>query len=199
MYNLTVTAIMKTVYLIFALLFVEKCLAQIPIGFKAGVNLNQIIHRDMPSNIGEERKSYVTSYHVGIFTRLKLSEKFTFTPELQFVEKGGELNSYNGLKIKLHYIELPLLVSYSPVKWLSIEGGGSIGLNIGNDGYNDKLYRSTDIGALGGLRFNLTKKLSLLSRYYYGVAPIEKFTLSFGDELKAYNENLFFSLSYYLK
>jgi hypothetical protein len=99
--------------------------AQIPIGFKAGINLNQIVHRNIPPSIGEERRSYVTSFHVGAFTKIKLTDKFNLIPELQFIQKEAFVNSFS--KIKLSYIEIPVASSYSPIRWLSIESGGARG------------------------------------------------------------------------
>ncbi len=174
---------------------------QIPLGFKAGINSNKITSRDVPFDYSYSLKSAI-SFQVGIFTKLKLSNKFNFIPELQFIQKCGKSQN-SDFTTKLSYLEFPLLISYQPLAWLSIEAGPSIGFNVG---HNTNLLTSTDVGGIGGFRFNLTSKWSIITHYYYGMSPIGK--INFNDDpsspivyedVKIYNQNIQFSVAYYLK
>jgi hypothetical protein len=174
--------------------------AQIPLGFKAGINTNKIVVRNTTVPNGDSDAG--VSFHLGVFSKLKLSDKFHFIPEVQFIQK--QQTNYGG-KFRLSYIELPLLISYRPVPPISIEAGPSFGLNIGSSLSAD-VYKKADIGVVGGLRFNLTSKWSLLARYYYGVTPIEKIYITFNPsgslppiDMKFYNQTFQFSVAYYLK
>ncbi|HEY9049650.1 MAG TPA: porin family protein [Ohtaekwangia sp.] len=186
---------MKKILLAIGILSGFYSYAQIPLGFKAGVNVNTIgIRHKQNEALGFD--SY-TSFHVGVFTKLKFSNKFTFIPELQFIEKGA------GGGVKLGYIEAPLVLSYQPIALLNIEAGPSIGVNVSNNTILD--YNKTDFGAIGGLRFNLTPKWSLLGRYYYGISNLDKVYFNAGPNGVAqgwtalYNRNFQFSVAYYLR
>jgi hypothetical protein len=191
----------RTVLFLYMTFIVAIAHAQIPLGFKAGINTNKIVVRDAAGQFDDDSDIGV-SFHLGVYTKLKLSDKFNFIPELQFIQKQSKSSSGN---IRLNYIELPLLISYQPIQWLNIEAGPSLGLNIGSNLYAD-VYESVDGGINGGLRFNLTPKWSILGRYYYGVTPIEKIYFTMGPVgtpppavIKFYNETLQFSVAYYLK
>jgi hypothetical protein len=175
--------------------------AQIPLGFKAGINSNKIASRNVPFDYSYSLKSAI-SFHVGVFTKLKLSNKLNFIPELQFIQKSGKSHN-SDFTTKLSYLELPLLISYQPLAWLSIEAGPSIGFNVG---HNTNLLTSTDAGGIGGFRFNLTSKWSIITHYYYGMSPIGKIHFTSDpsspivyEDAKIYNQTIQFSLAYYLK
>ena len=197
---------MKRILLtVFTLFVVFANYAQIPLGFKAGINSNKIASRNVPFDYSYSLKSAI-SFHVGVFTKLKLSNKLNFIPELRFIQKCGKPNSPNSnFTMKLSYIEFPLLISYQPLAWLSIEAGPSVGFNIGDNTNNDS-YNLTDAGGIGGFRFNLTPKWSIITHYYYGMSPIGKFYFNSGpnsvlpaEEVKIYNQNIQLSVAYYLK
>jgi hypothetical protein len=187
---------MLVIFLFFTVVVTQ---AQIPLGFKAGININNIYVR--PES-GGEFDGPVTSFQAGIFTKIKIVNKLSVIPELQFIQKqaGSSASRY-----KLSYIELPILVSYRPVNFLAIEAGVSVGLIVHTNLVVDA-FDQTDGGLLGGLQFYLTRKLSLSGRYYYGLLPIDKVVFTAGptgpifpNTFKFYNQNLQFSLHYYLK
>jgi hypothetical protein len=99
---------------------------------------------------------------------------------------------------------LPLLISYKPISLLAIEAGPSFGVKIKESTYIS-LYESTDIGAVGGLRFNLTSKWSVVGRYYYGITSVKDIKYNSGpnqgpvEKVSTYNRNFQFSIAYYLK
>lgn len=162
---------------------------QIPLGFKVGVNINQMELRGAPSALSTEGFATKTSFHAGIFTKIELSPKFNLIPELQYIDKKS---SY-----ELRYIELPLLLSYSPLSWVSIEAGGSFGFNV-HRSVGIFAFDDPDGGVLGGLRFSY-RQWSLLARYYYGLTSIEDIYLSIGPGMTTHNKNTQFSIAYCLK
>jgi hypothetical protein len=200
----TIFVMKKMLLPILLMICVSGC-SQIPLGFKAGVNVSKIVMEDVPKGSVEEDYSSVASFHVGIFSKLRLSNKFDFIPELQYIRKGYHYKStYSEGDIRLDYIELPLLISYTPISLLAIEAGPSAGIKVKESTYI-KLYESTDVGVVGGLRFNLTSKWSALARYYYGITSVNDIYFNSGpnqgpvEKVSTYNRNLQFSIAYYLK
>jgi hypothetical protein len=176
-------------------------ISQIPLGFKVGVNTNTIVVRGVSSEYWDNSDPGI-SFHLGVFTKLKLSNKLNFIPEVQFIQKLSDFSSGN---FKLNYIELPLFISYEPIQWLNVEAGPSLGLNVSSNLHGD-VYKKPDAGVIAGLRFNLTSKWSLLGRYYYGVTPIEEAYFTRPQQspprpetFKFYNETFQLSVAYYLK
>ena len=179
--------------------------SQIPLGFKAGVNVNEIAMTNVSKDFMDQAYSSITSFHIGVFSKLTLSDKFDFIPELQYIRKGYDYKpSYGKGEIRLDYIELPLLISYKPISLLAIEAGPSIGIKIKENTSFD-LYKSTDVGVVGGLRFNLTSKWSVIGRYYYGITSVYDIYFNPGpnqgavENISTYNRNLQLSIAYYLK
>lgn len=50
-----------------------------------------------------------TSFNAGVFAMLPISERFSLTPGLYYVEKGA-VHPQDDLALKLNYLEIPLLV-----------------------------------------------------------------------------------------
>ena len=106
---------MKNLLLAIFLVVCVSGYSQIPLGFKAGVNVGQIVMKGVPDDFDEDY-SPIASFHVGVFSELRLSDQFDFIPELQYIRKGYHYkSSYSDGNIRLDYIELPLLISYKPI------------------------------------------------------------------------------------
>lgn len=183
-------------FFILALLSVDAA-AQIPLGFKVGVNFNRGVIREHGDVYHDWQLRSETGYHLGVFTRLKLSNKISFVPELQFAKKRA-FDMQDGSKSYHMYLEMPLLFSYQPVSWISIQAGGSLGLNLYE--IPEATFKKYDAGLLGGLQFNLTKKFSVGARYFYGLIPFSTVRFA-GTNVKFgyFNEDMYLYLSYYLK
>ena len=195
---------MKNLLLAFFLIVCVSGYSQNPLVFKEGVNINEIVMKNVSKDFMYQTSS-ITSFHIGVFSKLRLSDKFDFIPELQYIRKGYDYKpSYGKGEIRLDYIELPLLISYKPISLLAIEAGPSIGIKIKENTSFD-LYKSTDVGVVGGLRFNLTSKWSVIGRYYYGITSVYDIYFNPGpnqgpvENISTYNRNLQFSIAYYLK
>jgi hypothetical protein len=55
--------------------------------------MSQIVMKDLPDGSIEDDYSSTTSFHVGVFSKLRLSDKFDFIPELQYIRKGYHYKS----------------------------------------------------------------------------------------------------------
>ena len=174
-------------------------------GIKAGVNVNDIyIVTDQPSI--RDMIHPTTSFHGGLYGQLSMGRKFSFIPELQFIQKGFLIrNPVSEVKYRINYIEIPLLISYSVFKYLNIDVGQVNGFKISarakiGDDKRDitDSYYTYDFGLTGGVRVNFNKRISLSSRYVWSLNAMSKSPLGF-YVYKESNRNLLFSLTYLLK
>lgn len=206
--------IRKTILTVFLIFPFTLAMSQISFGVKGGMNLNRLVITNLPDHVEYNTKS-LFSYHAGVFSNIKLSDKFSLIPELQFIQKGYKvIDNYatpsDEARYKINYLEMPVMISYTPVKLLSIELGPTAGLNLGtrvvsDAGSNsiDDLFEDFEFGLTGGLRFNLNEKFSITGRYYYGLSTIMEpfFTEDgiTGEMSKMYNHNIQCALYYVLK
>lgn len=175
---------------------------QLALSLKAGVNVSDMVVRNSASRYSSGYKSG-TSFHVGVFTKFKLSERFNLIPDLQFIQKKSSIDNATSSKIKLSYIELPCIFSYQLVPWLAVEAGPSVAFKVG-DNTVTKYFNSIDAGANAGLRFSLNNNWSFLTRYYYGLITVDKtyrtsVPTGTGDMMRLYNQNLQFAVAYFLE
>ncbi len=204
----------KTILTVFLIFPFTLAMSQVSFGVKGGMNLNHLVITNLPDQVEYDTKALL-SYHAGVFSNIKLSDKFSVIPELQFIQKGYKMidnyatPSYEA-NHKINYLELPLMISYTPVKLLSIELGPTAGLSMGTKVVSDAgsnsindLYEDFEFGLTGGLRFNLNEKFSITGRYYYGLSTIMEtfFTEDgiTGETSKMYNHNVQCALYYVLK
>jgi Outer membrane protein beta-barrel domain len=179
-------------------------------GFTAGAGISGIAKTH---NIGVafEQRKVVPDFFAGIAANLIISNDFSFRPELYF-EKKGWISNYNNLminlrddqpyfeigdsilnsdKVKLNYLKLPLIFSFSLPQVvdgkLSIEFGpyiayaisgsysSSYGNNTGSSVYNFKT-NIADTDSRTGVKF---------SHYDYGLNFRMGYELSFGIMIHA--------------
>jgi Outer membrane protein beta-barrel domain len=118
---------MKTKFLVPLLalvLFSVTAMAQrtpfLQAGIKAGVNFTKV---DGKSFSDEFRYGY----HLGGFVQIKLAEKWQLQPEVLFNQYNTRvdttlsdvIHTENFKNVTLNYLSIPLLLSYSPTKFLS--------------------------------------------------------------------------------
>lgn len=185
------------------ILFSHSVFGQLSWGAKAGVNFNKIVYADLPENF-EDESSVSVGYHFGVWGDVTISNKFSLIFELLFSQRGEKMPDY---RINLNYLEVPIIVSYSPVKKLAIEAGPDVAFKLsamakGDDTKNKlDLYNAVDFGLTAGARFNITERIDIVGRYYYGLIAIEE--INFRDmnnnpvgDGREYNRNAQVSFSY---
>ena len=143
----------------------------------------------------------------GSFVKLNFNEKISLNIELYYIAKGAVLNEeypdgavYQIFKTKLHYIEMPVLFCYKPIKQLSLSAGAAPSYLFkeklfGNGAEISKeLYEMNnfDLGVMGQLEFIFSDKFSVGIRYSYSMLSIRK-------DVNWYNNNLSIALRYTIK
>lgn len=155
-------------------------------GVKGGVNFSNLYTEDVDDN------NVLTSFNVGLFATMQITNFLAIQPELLYSRKGAELvydNAFaNGTaKFKLNYIEVPVLVKINVTKNLNIHAGpyfaylidADIKNESSNGGFdfeenieNDDLNKF-DYGLSGGLGLDFDT-IGFGVRYNYGLATVGK-------------------------
>jgi hypothetical protein len=137
--------------------------AQVSFGVKFGGNVNGLLDRTSGSLVysaNKEELSYGSGFHVGFYSRFSKG-KLSFIPEIQYSKRNISNSSYN-------LIELPLLLNYRISKFIEIDGGGSIDYLFSSFPFEKEI----NLGVLGGLRLNISRSISILTRYSYGLTSM---------------------------
>ncbi|MFV7235983.1 MULTISPECIES: porin family protein [Flavobacterium] len=181
---------------VFALTNAQK----VNFGAKAGLNVANLTGYFPDS-------SPLIGFNAGIFTEIKITDKFAVQPELLFSTQGNKMKipvldassvflySYDG-KWNLSYLNLPVMAKYYILDKLSIEAGPQIGLllsakakyssdralpslNTSTSEYDIKNYlKSIDLGLNFGAVYDVSKNLSVNFRYNLGLANINNEPMS---------------------
>ncbi|MGA2822466.1 MAG: porin family protein [Bacteroidales bacterium] len=146
-------------------------------GVMIGGNVSQV---DGDTYIGYHKFGYLG----GAYVFLKLSPHSSFQMELEYIQKGSKrnadsvTNAGNTYKLRLHYIEIPLLYQYTFKRRFYFEAGPAADISIGSlELINDQVPPTTvplrpvtlagifGFGICAGshLRFNFRYNYSLMS------------------------------------
>lgn len=196
---------------LFCLLFIAisfQSIGQFSIGAKAGFNINNIASSISAGDVYQNN----IGFHVGIFVHIPIDSKFSLIPEVQYIQKGADAVFSNGLsrsteRINLNYIELPILLSYSPIKQINIDIGPNFALMTSSNATGvfsnanlDEIYSNLDFSISGGVRWGVGNKISIIGRYNCGFSELaENYSVvANGKTTKAtyYNRTIQFGLSY---
>jgi hypothetical protein len=189
--------------------------AQVSFGVKGGLNLSNIaIKNSMEDFLNEENVKSSVGFHGGVYVQVHLSDKLLLIPELQYTKRGYTYNENNPLpksRVNLNYLELPVLLSYSPIEWLGIELGPNAAYIVsatikanGSSRSVSEAYDKIDFSIAGGVRIKINEKISAIGRYNYGLTTVDE--IKFRDQnnvslgsMKTYHRNIQFGMSYKLK
>ena len=120
---------------------------------------------------------------IGGVAALPMGKRVSFRPELLFVQKGWQRTRSDGYalyKVKLNYIDLPLMFRVTPASngWF-LETGPQVGFMLGYPNEergshidNSKVYHSFEVGAAAGVGYQLANGLSFGVRYNGGITNI---------------------------
>jgi hypothetical protein len=179
-------------------------------GMKAGLN----IANANASGDGAPSSKSLIGLNAGLFMEIKLNSKFSIQPEALYSQQGIQFdqnvffegNLYNtSNKIKLSYINIPLMVKYYADKNFYIEAGPQLGFltkaefeikvdgQTGTENIKDS-YKSTDIGINFGIGYDISNKIVVSSRYNRGLA--NALVTTTGDNSKFVNSVFSFSIGY---
>jgi hypothetical protein len=170
---------------------------EVKFGVKAGVNFSSLT--------GDvEDVSASTGLHVGGLVELKLTDKFSIQPEVLYSMQGAEesetysetvfgttVTYKEEAKIKLGYINVPIVAKYYVTEGLSLELGPQIGFLVNAESeYTSSASgggmsesesetidikdstKSVDFGLVGGVAYDLPMGLFFQGRYNLGLSDI---------------------------
>ncbi|MEO7977724.1 porin family protein [Flavobacterium sp.] len=173
-------------------------------GIKGGLNMSNLYTDDA------DDENVLFGFNAGAYATLPVSDFVAIQPELLFTTRGSELEYNNVLaqgnvKLKLNYIELPLLVRVNITKNFNIHAGGYASYMVSakstgdgdfefEDQYDTDDFNKFDAGLAGGIGVDFSP-LSVGLRYNYGLTTIVK---DGDDSSDLKNSNLSLYLSYKL-
>jgi hypothetical protein len=150
--------------------------AQIAAGVKAGVNFASLSGFSGDSRI---------SVHGGLFLNHAINKNWSIQPELLYSGEGQRYIS-DGFErtIALEYVQIPLMIQYSPINQLYFEVGPQLGLlasardkgtvegtdfNVKND------FANTQVGLNVGVGIKAGYSLGFYGRYSFGLTDVSYF------------------------
>jgi hypothetical protein len=150
-------------------LILRPVVAQVSYGVKGGLNLSDVVTETIPASLGSSfsQSETLVGFYLGAFAIVKLNNRLNLIPELQYTQRGL---GYPDRVIRINYLELPLIVSYS-IKSLAFDFGPNISYRLSS---TVDFYKDFDFGLTGGMRLNFAKKFFVIARYYYGITAISR-------------------------
>ncbi len=146
------------------------------IGIKGGASVNKITGKSF-------NNQFSFGYHIGGFATIKISEKIGIQPEVLINQtnvdtssKFSDIYAFNKVNgVKLNQLSIPLLLNYSPNKFVSFQVGPQYSILMNKNKTfiaNGKgAFKTGDFSMLGGLQLNITK-IRVYVRYAVGLSNL---------------------------
>ncbi len=157
--------------------FAQKKTSGFHLGLKAGANIFKVDGRSF-------KEEFKFGYNAGAFVQIPIGAKWELQPELLWNQTnyrtGNSFSSLypegkNDVEGKLNYVSIPILLTYKPVKILSLQVGPQFGILASQDkdllGETKEAFKSGDFSLLGGAQVNLGS-LRVGARYVVGLSNI---------------------------
>ena len=158
-------------------------------GIKGGLNFTNMYIDD----VGDEKMK--VGWHIGVFTKLPLTEGVSLQPELLYSNKGTQITYTDAdvgtgqYRFNLNYFELPVLFTFNVAERFHINLGPYVGYlsranvtDIEDDGtveelvnLNEDSFKRWDFGAVGGIGFDVNN-FTMGARYNLGFTEINNST-----------------------
>lgn len=167
--------IMKKLFFCFLSLTLGTALfaqTQPKFGLKAGLNIANT------SNTETGESGTKLGAHAGALAHIHLAPSFSLQPELMYSNQGGE---FNGVKVNLHYLNIPLLVQYNFNNGFRLQTGPQAGFLVGVDDridgeqsniFSTDDFKSTDVSWSFGLGYLSRTGIGIDGRYNLGLSKI---------------------------
>ena len=161
--------IFRLTILLSGFLFPIKSEAQVSIVY--GGNLSTVRNK-----ITLENKESILGYHAGAqiqYYPVKSLKEWSIINEFIFTKKGYKQQFEKDYFSHFNYLSMPVLINYSPISFLSVQGGVELlELFSTNIKKGLKTYNTFDIGwALGFTAFD-NRRIGIYSRATYGLLPM---------------------------
>jgi opacity protein-like surface antigen len=170
------------------------------VGLKGGLNIASLTSSD-----DSELDSRI-AFHAGLYVEFPISEKLSIQPEVVFSSQGGREKTFtesassgfesffeSDTKLRLNYINIPVLAKYYIVDGFSVQVGPQIGFLVsaraefeinsssnsnnssisGNSSVKDE-FNSVDLSAAFGLGYKFDGGFNLSARYNLGFSEVFK-------------------------
>lgn len=147
------------------------------LGVKGGANIFKIDGQGYD-------QGFQFGYNAGAFAEINFTDKWGIQPELLWNQTnyrtGTQFSSIyphgiDDIKGKLNYLSLPILLSYRPVKLISIQAGPQFGILLNQDQSlvqnSQNAFKKGDISLVGGVQLNLASVV-VGGRYVIGLNNI---------------------------
>ena len=147
------------------------------IGIKAGANLFKMDGESFD-------QEYKFGYNVGAFSELNFTSSWGIQPELLFNQTNYRTGTQfsdiypdgvNGVKGKLNYLSVPVLLSFRPIPLLSLLAGPQFGILLNQDEHlvnnAGQAFKKGDLSFVGGAQLNLAS-IKVGARYVVGLNNI---------------------------
>lgn len=169
----------KLVNLSVALLISQLMMAQFHIGVKAGANITKVDGKSF-------KEQFEYGYNLGGFAEIKLSDKFSFNPEVLFSQNSSTLDSnYKSIyenviasdqsKVKLNYLTIPLLLDYKFLGPIHLQAGPQFGILMNKDKNflqnGEEAFKNGDFSMALGAQVKLAQ-FRFTGRYLIGLSNI---------------------------
>lgn len=170
---------MKKTLLLLGILYCMNLKAQsskneegIIFGLKVGLNVSDFLG-DLKDN------TFRTSVHIGFFSEIMISDKFSLQPEVLYSGQGYSGQTDPGFsRSKYNYINLPVLAKIYVAEKISIEAGPQIGFLLSakerttNDNIKITDQKTVDFGLNLGLAYDLKNGIFFQTRYNLGLSNV---------------------------
>ncbi len=150
--------------------------------FEAGLKAGAEIHKIDGKTFANE---FSYGYHAGAFAHLKFGKKWGIQPEVLFssvkVDTSTTFSSvydFNSVSdVKLKYLKIPLLLTYSPNPFVTLQAGPQYGILL-DEGKNllkngEAAFSKGDFSMVGGVQLNISK-IRIYGRYAVGLNNINE-------------------------
>lgn len=174
---------------LFAHLFVfatSTVFAQFTAGPKAGLNVSDVYY-DIP--ILDDEVRFRQGLNVGVFGNYRLHDRLDLQAELLYSQQGyksvvpvidiGGTRLFDGYKLLAHYLNIPVLLQFYPVKRIYLEAGPQVGFRFGHKYYSGEMdwddidlnrgRRTADFSFVGGVGILLGQRFSVNARYCHSL------------------------------
>lgn len=170
-------------------------------GILAGINASQV---DGDSWAGY----YKTGLLLGAFVNTDLTQDWGGQLEIKFAGKGAATHPKSPIlqKIRLNYIDVPVLAYYKPIEVLKIEGGLSFNYLYNAEYYDgdwmdtwDQEPNKFETAITFGVNYTFFQNFDINARYSYSLFPVRtKYSGSSLGEGAWFNNVLSFALYFHI-
>ena len=149
-------------------------------GFKIGVKVGASVNKITGQSFNNQ---FSFGYHVGGFATIKISDKIGIQPEVLINQtnvdtssKFSDIYAFNKVNgVKLNQLSIPLLLNYSPNKFVSFQVGPQYSILMNKNktfiANGKDAFKTGDFSMLGGLQLNITK-IRVYARYAVGLSNL---------------------------